>query len=111
MSLSDASHTLNIEGHGSLANMHTEGNNYELTVQCVLHRVLHVMGCGRHGMGGAGSRREGPREGLGRPPQIGSVGRGLALGKGKGHGRRWARTRVTATGTYSESRSRSMNYN
>ena len=60
-------------------------------------------------MGGAGSRREGPREGLGRPPQIGSVGRGLALGKGKGHGRRWARTRVTATGTYSEKRSRSMN--
>ena len=34
-------------------------------------------------MGGAGSRWEGPREGLGRPPQIGSVGRGLALGKGK----------------------------
>ena len=33
-------------------------------------------------MGGAGSRWEGPREGLGRPPQIGSVGRGLALGKG-----------------------------
>ena len=39
-------------------------------------------------MGGAGSRREGPREGLGRPPQIGSVGRGLALGKGKGAGGR-----------------------
>lgn len=53
MSLSDASHTLNIEGHGSLANMHTEGNNYELTVQCTTPRITcHGMREAWHGGGG-----------------------------------------------------------
>ena len=62
MSLSDASHTLNIEGHGSLANMHTEGNNYELTVQCTTPRITcHGMREAWHGGG-----REVGGKGLGK---------------------------------------------